>query len=75
MCQNDQQHGFHRYEDEEISSDDDDDLSSADSECDNENAYEPYEDNFQVGVDADLNQDSDEESSRLDHRIGLGIHS
>ena len=75
MCQNDQQHGFHRYEDEEISSDDDDDLSSADSECDNENTYEPYEDNFQVGVDADLNQDSDEESSRLDHRIGLVIHS
>ncbi|CAF3321645.1 unnamed protein product [Rotaria sp. Silwood2] len=73
---NDQQHDdLDRYEGEENFSDDDDDLSSIDSEYDSENAYEVYEDNFQVGVDVNLNQDSDEELPQLDSRIGLVIYS
>jgi hypothetical protein len=72
LFQEDQQHnGFDQHEGDENSSDDDDDLSSINSE----DADELYEDNFEVGVEVDLNESFDEELPELDPRIGLVIES
>ena len=57
------------------SDDDDDELGSIDGEGDDENSFEAYEDNFGVGVDKTLNENSDSSQTPLDPRICSVIES
>jgi hypothetical protein len=63
-----------RY-DGEANSADNDDSNSISSGCDSKDTFEGYEDNFQVGINIDLNNSFDQLSSRPDSRIGLVIES
>ncbi len=63
-----------RY-DGEANSPDNGDSNSISSGCDSEDTFEGYEDNFQVGINTDLNDSFHQLSSQPDPRIGLVIES